>query len=53
MVSALLMLRRVVAALRYAAREEDFVPVVSAGAHERHRLGPRGGIAGCPPFPSH
>jgi hypothetical protein len=31
MVSALLMFRRVVRAVRYAAREEEFVPVASAG----------------------
>ena len=30
MVSALLMLRRVMLAFRYAAREEEFVPVISA-----------------------
>ena len=32
MVSALLMLRRVVGALRFAVREEEFLPVLSAGA---------------------
>ena len=32
MVSALLMLRRVRQALRYAGREEDFLPAFSAGA---------------------
>jgi hypothetical protein len=32
MISALLMLRRVARALRYAAREEEFVPVLGAGA---------------------
>ena len=32
MLSALLMLRRTLAAFRYAVREEAFVPVVSAGA---------------------
>ena len=32
MVSALLMLARVLKAFRYAAREEAFVPVVAAGA---------------------
>jgi Ion channel len=32
MVSALVMLRRVARALRYAAREDDFVAVLSAGA---------------------
>lgn len=31
MVSALLMLRRVVSAFRYAVREEDFLPVFYAG----------------------
>jgi Na+/H+ antiporter NhaD/arsenite permease-like protein len=31
-VSALLMLRRVARAVRYAIREEDFIPVVIAGA---------------------
>jgi hypothetical protein len=31
MVSALLMLRRVLAALRHAVHEENFVPVLSAG----------------------
>jgi Ion channel len=31
MVSALLMLGRVVKAIRYAVREEDFLPVLSAG----------------------
>jgi Ion channel len=31
MVSALLMLRRVVRALRLAAREDDFIPVLGAG----------------------
>jgi Ion channel len=30
-ISALLMFRRVVAAFRYAVREEDFLPVFSAG----------------------
>jgi hypothetical protein len=32
MVSALLMLRRVAAAVRYAVHEEDFLPVLAAGA---------------------
>ena len=32
MLSALLMLRRVARALQYAVREEDFVPVLTAGA---------------------
>jgi hypothetical protein len=32
MLSAALMLRRVAHALRYAVREEDFLPVLSAGA---------------------
>jgi hypothetical protein len=32
MLSALLMLRRVAAAFRYAVREEDFLPAFSAGA---------------------
>jgi Ion channel len=32
MLSALLMLRRVMRALHYAVREEEFVPVASAGA---------------------
>ena len=32
MLSALLMFRRVVKALRYAIREEAFLPVLSAGA---------------------
>ena len=32
MVSALLMLGRVLRALRYAAREEEFIPVASAGS---------------------
>jgi hypothetical protein len=32
MLSALLMLRRVVRAMRFAAREEEFIPVLSAGA---------------------
>ena len=32
MVSALLMLRRVSRAIRYAMREEDFGPVITAGA---------------------
>ena len=31
MVSALLMFRRVARALRHAAREEDFLPVLGAG----------------------
>jgi hypothetical protein len=31
MISALLMLRRVVGALRYAVREEEFLPILSAG----------------------
>jgi hypothetical protein len=32
MVSALLMFRRVARAVRYAIREEDFIPVLGAGA---------------------
>jgi hypothetical protein len=32
MVSALLMFRRVALALRYASREEEFLPMFSAGA---------------------
>ena len=50
MLSALLMVRRVAAALGYAAREEDFVPVFGAGlllaglgtlhAHHHERLRP-------------